>query len=88
VAAVSDVLRAAIRWAMDNRDEVIRTIAAEERGDAGLADPGLLDRYLGMYANHDTAEMAPDVRRAIDVLFTRARAAGLLAEDTRIEWAP
>ena len=40
-----------------------------------------------MYANEDTLAMAPDVRRAIDELFARARAAGLLSS-AAVEWAP
>jgi 1,4-dihydroxy-6-naphthoate synthase len=88
VARVSSVLSDAIRWALAHRDEIITSIAAEDRGDAALADPGLLDRYLGMYANEDTAAMAPDVRRAIEVLFDRARAAGLLDAAVGVDWAP
>jgi 1,4-dihydroxy-6-naphthoate synthase len=88
VATVSEVLRAAIRWAVDHRDEVIGVIAGEERGEAALAERALLDRYLGMYANADTETIAPDVKAAIDVLFARARAAGLLDRATPIEWAP
>src|SRR6185436_12101047 len=79
VARVSRVLRAAIRWALAHRDQVIATLVQEPRGDAALARTALLDRYLGMYANADTETMAPDVRRAIDVLFERAAVAGLLA---------
>jgi 1,4-dihydroxy-6-naphthoate synthase len=88
VANVSAVLRDAIAWALANRDEVMKVIAAEERGDEALGRTALLDRYLGMYANEDTAGMAPDVRKGIDVLFTRARAAGLLGEGVPIDWAP
>jgi 1,4-dihydroxy-6-naphthoate synthase len=87
VATVSAVLRDAIAWALANRDQVMKVIAAEDRGDQALARPSLLDRYLGMYANDDTAAMAPDVRQAIDVLFARARAAGLLPTAS-IDWAP
>jgi 1,4-dihydroxy-6-naphthoate synthase len=88
VAAVSAVLREAIAWALAHRDEIIAAIAGEERGDAALAQVALLDRYLGMYANEDTRTMAPDVRRAIDVLFDRAAAAGLLAAGAHADWAP
>jgi 1,4-dihydroxy-6-naphthoate synthase len=88
VATVSGVLRAAIGWALANRDQVIATLVGEERGDAGLARTELLDRYLGMYANEDTREMAPDVRRAIEVLFESARAAGLMDAGGEIAWAP
>ena len=78
----------AITWALANRDEVIAMLAQEPRGDEALARTALLDRYLAMYANDDTAAMAPDVRRAIDVLFERARAAGLLPTGAPVEWAP
>jgi 1,4-dihydroxy-6-naphthoate synthase len=88
VARVSRVLRRAIVWALGHKREVIATIAAEARGDAGLSDARLLDRYLGMYANHDTAEMAPDVREAIDEVWRRAGVAGLLGAEVSVGWAP
>jgi 1,4-dihydroxy-6-naphthoate synthase len=88
VREVSAVLGEAIRWALAHRTEMIGVLAGEDRGDAALAQAELLDRYLGMYANADTAAMAPDVRRAIEVLFARARAAGLLAGDVPLDWAP
>jgi 1,4-dihydroxy-6-naphthoate synthase len=87
LAQVSGVLRDAIRWALDNRGELIERIAGESRGDQALGRTALLDRYLDMYANEDTLAMAPDVRRAIDELFARARAAGLLSS-AAVEWAP
>ncbi len=88
VALVSQVLREAIAFALAHRSQLIDRIASERRGDPGLQDPQLLDRYLGMYANDDTRAMAPDVRQAIDTLFARAAAAGLLPEGCRVEWAP
>ena len=88
IAVVSGILRQAIAYALDHRDEVIRAIAAEKRGEAALGETALLDRYLGMYANDDTRAMAPDARRAIDVLFSRATAAGLLHARCAVEWAP
>jgi 1,4-dihydroxy-6-naphthoate synthase len=88
IALVSDILRAAIGYALDHRDEVIRAIAGEKRGDAALSEGALLDRYLGMYANDDTRTMAPDVRQAIDVLFSRAADAGFLPTGCRVTWAP
>jgi predicted solute-binding protein len=41
-----------------------------------------------MYANEDTRAMAPDARRAIEVLFDRAAKAGLLPPGRLIEFAP
>ena len=93
IAAVSAALRASIRWALDHRDTLIAALVAEDRGDPGLANPALVDHYLSLYANADTAEMADDARRGIDALFARARAAGLLdGSDVRVagaqDWAP
>jgi 1,4-dihydroxy-6-naphthoate synthase len=88
IMQVSAVLRAAIAYALDNRGEVIRTIAAEKRGEVALAETAILDRYLGMYANDDTRTMAPDVRKAIDVLFARSADAGLLPLGCQVEWSP
>jgi 1,4-dihydroxy-6-naphthoate synthase len=91
VAAVSAVLRDAIRWALDNRAAVIARLVGEQRGDRDLARAEMLDRYLGMYANADTLTMAPDVREAIGVLFARARAAGFLGAEPAggdVAWAP
>jgi 1,4-dihydroxy-6-naphthoate synthase len=88
VAQVSRVLGNAIAWALANRDALITAIAKEDRGDKALADAALLVRYLAMYANEDTRQMAPDVRKAIDVLFGRARAAGLFVGNVAVDWAP
>jgi 1,4-dihydroxy-6-naphthoate synthase len=88
VRAVSTILRESIRFALDHRRDLIAALAAEDRGDARLSDPALLDEYLNLYANNDTLAFADDARDAIDVLFQRARRAGLLAGDVRVDWAP
>jgi 1,4-dihydroxy-6-naphthoate synthase len=88
VARVSGVLRASIAWALAHRPELITRIAAEDRGDKALSDKGLIDHYLNLYANQDTATMADDARHAIGVLFAEARSAGLLPTETEIDWAP
>jgi predicted solute-binding protein len=48
----------------------------------------MLDRYLAMYANVDTVTFAPDARAAVDELFARASALGLLPAGLRAEFAP
>ena len=88
VARVSAALRASIAWALAHRDQVIAAIAREDRGDKALSRHELLDEYLKLYANDDTAAMADDARRAIGDLFGRARAAGLLSAEVPVDWAP
>jgi 1,4-dihydroxy-6-naphthoate synthase len=79
VAKVSRLCQASIAWALENREEAMRALLGEEsRGDLAL-DRALLDRYLAMYANTDTLTVPDDVRRAIEEMYTRAHAAGLLS---------
>lgn len=88
VARASRVCRASIRWALAHKEEVARALLdAETRSDVGL-DAASLDRYLTMYANEDTLDAPADVRRAIEVLFERGRAAGLLPDGARVTFAP
>ncbi len=87
VAKVSRLCRTSIAWALDHRDETIEALLGREsRRDLAL-DRTLLDRYLAMYANADTLSPPDDVRRAIDELYARAHAAGLLAETPVVETA-
>lgn len=88
VERTSRVCRASIRWALEHQEEVARALLeAETRSDVGL-DRASLDRYLAMYANEDTLDAPTDVRRALDEIFTRGHAAGLLPEGARAELAP
>ncbi len=88
VAMVSRLCRASVLWALENREETMRALLdGESRPDVAL-DRALLDRYLSMYANADTLDAPEDVRRAIDELYTRAHRAGLIATQTRAEFAP
>jgi 1,4-dihydroxy-6-naphthoate synthase len=87
VTRASRVLRASIAWALANREEIISALAQEDRGEKALSKPALIDHYLNLYANHDTAAIADDARRAVDELFTRARAAGLLEGPLTADWS-
>ncbi len=88
VAQVSRLCRASIAWALAHRDEVMDALLAREtRVDLAL-DRAMLDRYLAMYANADTLDAPADVRRAIDELYARAHAAGLLERAVRVDFAP
>ena len=88
VARVSDVCRASIRWATEHADEVTRALLDEEKRPDLALDRASLDRYLAMYANADTLDAPDDVRRAIDLLFERGAAAGVLPKEARADFAP
>jgi 1,4-dihydroxy-6-naphthoate synthase len=88
VTKVSRLCRSSIAWALANREETMRALLDHEsRGDLAL-DRATLDRYLAMYANADTLDAPDDVRRAIDVMYARAHAAGALEREMRGEFAP
>ena len=86
LGAVSQACRASIAWALEHREETMRgLLERESRADLAL-DRALLDRYLDMYANSDTLEAPPDVRRAVDELYRRAQSIGLLDRPVRAEF--
>jgi 1,4-dihydroxy-6-naphthoate synthase len=90
VAKVSRLCRASIAWALEHRDEAMNALLAREtRGDLKESlDRALLDRYLAMYANADTLDAPADVRRALEELYARAHAAGLLEKPVTVDFAP
>jgi 1,4-dihydroxy-6-naphthoate synthase len=88
VAQVSRLCRASIAWALAHREETMSALLEREtRADLAL-DRALLDRYLAMYANADTLDAPADVRRAIETLYARAHAAGLLDHPVTVDFAP
>jgi len=88
IETISRVCRRSIRWAVEHHEEVARALLAEEtRSDIGL-DAASLDRYLAMYANQDTLDAPQDVRRALEELFRRGRAAGFLPDGACAELSP
>jgi 1,4-dihydroxy-6-naphthoate synthase len=88
VAKVSRLCRASIAWSLSHRQEAMDALLSQEsRADLAL-DPATLDRYLAMYANEDTLDAGPDVRQAIDEIYTRGHAAGVIDRPARAEYAP
>ena len=88
VAQVSARLRESIAWALANRTEIIATIAAEDRGDKALSNKALIDHYLNLYANDDTAAMADDAKHADRRAVHAGARGGLLSSDVAVDWAP
>ena len=88
VAQVSGILRESVRWALEHRDEVLDDLLATEQREAVPKDRAMFDRYLSMYANGDTLDYGPRGREAIQVLFDRGHAAGVIPHPVRVEFAP
>jgi 1,4-dihydroxy-6-naphthoate synthase len=88
IAQVSRLCQTSIAWSLEHREAVMTALLADEARDGLALDRALLDRYLAMYANADSLHFAPDARQAVEVLFERARAAGLVAGEAHAEFAP
>ncbi len=87
IAQVSRLCRASIAWAIAHRDEVIDGLAAGDDRKLGF-DRAMVERYLDLYANADTADAPEDVREGVRELFRRAHAAGLHERLVTVEYAP
>lgn len=88
IARTSDVLRESIRYALEHRDEVLAALVGNETREGVPRDPALFDRYLAMYANHDTLDYGQVGRRAIEDLLERGHAAGIIPQRPVVEFAP
>ncbi len=87
IEQVSRLCRASIAWAIAHRDEVMDGLAEGDERKLGF-DRAMVDRYLALYANADTADAPEDVREGVRELFRRAHAAGLHAKPVQVEYAP
>ncbi len=87
VARASRVCRASIEWALAHREETMQALLERDQREGLRLTGRMLDRYLGMYANADSIDAPHDVRRAVDVLYERGFASGLLDRSIRAEFA-
>ena len=88
IARVSEVLRESIRFALENRAEVLAALVGAETREGVPREPALFDSYLAMYANEDTLDYGPLGRRAISDLLDRGHAAGIIPRAVNVEFAP
>ena len=75
-------LRATIQYALDHREEALSYALEFSRG----LDPGAADQFVGMYVNHHTTDMAPEVVEAAQKLLDLGHAAGLISQKVEIEY--
>lgn len=87
VVRASRVLGASIRWGLDHRDEMIAFLIDHVHRPDEVATPELLDRYLAMYANEETAGYPEDTRQAIQVLLDEGWRMGMFPNRVEAEFA-
>jgi 1,4-dihydroxy-6-naphthoate synthase len=74
VERIARLLKESIQYALDHRPEALDYALTYARG----LDPGLADRFVGMYVNDWTLDYGPRGREAVQTLLSRAADAGLV----------
>lgn len=77
-----DCLRASIRYALDNRAEALRYAMEFSRG----LDVATAETFVGMYVNHHTTDMAPEVLESARKLLAMGFDAGLVTKQAELEY--
>ena len=77
-----DCLRASIVYALENRDEALSYAMEFSRG----LDLATAERFVGMYVNHHTTDMAPEVMESARKLFQMGFDAGLISKRVELEY--
>lgn len=80
VARASRVLQRSIRWALDNREQMIDFLISHIHRPDEVAQPALLDKYLAMYANEETHQYSPESHAAVQRIFDIGFQRGLYAQ--------
>ena len=75
-------LSATIRYSLDHRAEALEYALQFSRG----LETGLADRFVGMYVNEHTTDMAAEVLEAGQRLLDMGFAAGLIPRNVRLEY--
>ena len=83
MSSVSAALRESIQYALDHRDEALAYAMQFARD----LDPQLADKFVGMYVNERTLDYGPDGREAVRRLLDMGHAAGIIPQESRVEFA-
>jgi 1,4-dihydroxy-6-naphthoate synthase len=68
------IVRETVRYSLDHRKEALAYAMSFARG----MDPGVADRFVGMWVNDMTLDCGERGRRAVQELFDRGHAAGVI----------
>ena len=82
VLKIARLLRESIVYALEHRQEALDYAFQYARD----LDPGLADRFVGMYVNDWTVDYGPKGREAVRLLLSRAAEAGLVAKPVQGEF--
>lgn len=81
-AEINSLLRKAIAWALDFREEGLKHALSYARG----LEKAEADRFVGMYVNAWTLDLGEQGRLAVDELLGRGYDAGIIKKQPSLEW--
>lgn len=82
MASVTQALRDSIQYAIDHRDEALAYAMQFARD----LDTQLADKFVGMYVNERTLDYGEDGREAVRRLLDMGHKAGIIPQESRVEW--
>jgi 1,4-dihydroxy-6-naphthoate synthase len=83
MSSVANALRESIQYALDHREEALAYAMQFARD----LDPQLADKFVGMYVNERTLDYGPDGREAVRRLLDMGHKAGIIPQESRVEFA-
>ncbi len=83
MSQVATALRESIQYALDHREEALAYAMQFARD----LDPQMADKFVGMYVNERTLDYGPDGREAVRRLLDMGYKAGIIPQESRVEFA-
>ena len=83
MSSVGTALRDSIQYALDHRDEAL-SYAMQFARDL---DSQMADKFVGMYVNDRTLDYGPDGREAVRRLLDMGHKAGIIPQESRVDFA-
>jgi 1,4-dihydroxy-6-naphthoate synthase len=83
MSSVGNALRESIQYALDHREEALAYAMQFARD----LDPQLADKFVGMYVNERTLDYGPDGREAVRRLLDMGHKAGIIPQESRVDFA-
>lgn len=80
---VASALRESIQYALDHREEALAYAMQFARD----LDPQLADKFVGMYVNERSLDYGPDGREAVRRLLDMGHKAGIITQESSVEFA-
>jgi 1,4-dihydroxy-6-naphthoate synthase len=82
MARLTGLVRETVQYSLAHRQDALAYAMSFARG----MDPGVADRFVGMWVNEMTVDCGPRGREAVQLLLDRGHAAGLIPHRVEAEF--